>query len=83
MDVNYTYDGKFEGNVLTVGQTGCSKTTFIQNIAKNILFGDIKEIFWMSKIPLSTRREKCILESFSKNINFKYPQPVDEFDTNR
>ena len=83
MDVNYTYDGKCEGNVLTVGQTGCSKTTFIQNIAKNNLFGELKEIFWMSKIPLSTRREKRILEGFSKNINFKYRQPVDEFNTNR
>ena len=32
MDVNYCYDGKFEGNILIVGQTGCGKTTFIKNI---------------------------------------------------
>ena len=30
----YSYDGKFEGNILIVGQTGCGRTTFIQNIAK-------------------------------------------------
>ena len=30
----YSYDGKFEGYILIVGQTGCGKTIFIQNIAK-------------------------------------------------
>ena len=54
----YSYDEKFEGNVLIVDQTGCGKTTFIQNIAKNNLFGELKEIFWISKIPLSMEREK-------------------------
>ena len=54
----YSYDEKFEGNVLIVGQTGCGKTTFIQNIAKNNLFSELKEIFWISKIPLSMEREK-------------------------
>ena len=37
--VDYTYDVKFEGNILVVGQTGCGKTTFIQKLAKNNLFG--------------------------------------------
>ena len=27
--VEYTYDGKCEGNILVFGQTGCGKTTFI------------------------------------------------------
>ena len=39
-EVNYTYDKKFEGKVLIVGRTGCSKTTFVQNLGKNNLFGD-------------------------------------------
>ena len=50
--IEYTYDGKFGGNVLIVGQTGCGKTTFAQNLAKNDLFGELKEIFWISKISL-------------------------------
>lgn len=41
----YTYAGTFEGNILVVGQTGCGKTTFIQILAKNHMFGDLKEIF--------------------------------------
>ena len=50
-NVRYTYDGKFEGNILILGQTGCGKTTFIQNLAKNKLFVNIKDVQWISKIP--------------------------------
>ena len=39
-EVNYTYDGKFEGNVFIVGRTGCGKTTIVQNLGKNNLFGN-------------------------------------------
>ena len=58
MDVNYPYNGKFEGKVLIVGQTGCGKTTLLQKLAKNKTFGDLKGIIWISKIPLSNEREK-------------------------
>ena len=36
MDTNmsYFYDAKFERNILTVGQTGCRKTIFVQSLAK-------------------------------------------------
>ena len=51
--MNYTYDAKFEGNILVVGRTGCSKTTFAQNLRKNKMFGEIKEVTCLSKIPLS------------------------------
>ena len=27
-EVNYTYDAKFEGNILVAGRTGSGKTTF-------------------------------------------------------
>ena len=46
-------DAKFEGNILVVGRTGCSKTTFVQNLGKNKMFGEIKEVTCLSKIPLS------------------------------
>ena len=61
----YTYDGKFNGNILVVGRTGCGKTTFIQHLGKNELFGtDITDVFWVSKIILSSKREDAIRESF-------------------
>ena len=40
-EVYYTYDGKFDGNILIVERTGCGKTT-VQNLGKNELFGDFK-----------------------------------------
>ena len=80
MAVNYTYDGKFEGNILIIGQTGCGKTTLIQKLAKNQLFGKLNEIFWISKVPLSSEREKKILPCFQQRVDFKYPQTIDEFN---
>ena len=78
--VEYTYDAKFEGNILAVGQTGCGKTTFIQKLAKNNLFGEQQEIFWLSKISLLVEREKKYISLFSKELNFKYPQTADDFN---
>ena len=63
-ETKYSYDGKSEGNVLVVGRTGCGKTTFVQNLARNKLFGDIKEVFWISKIGLSNEREGNIRDCF-------------------
>ena len=51
---HYTYDGKFTGNILVVGRTGCGKTTFIQKLGRNKLFGnDLAEVSWVPKIILS------------------------------
>ena len=47
----YTYNGKLNGNILIVGRTGCGKTTFIQQLGKNKLFGaDITVLFGFQKL---------------------------------
>ena len=63
-EMNYCCDAKFEGNILVVGRTGCGKTTFVQNLGKNKMFGEIKEVTWLSKIPLSREREKNVRSCF-------------------
>ena len=63
-EINYCCDAKFEGNILVVGRTGCGKTAFVQNLGKNKMFGKIKEVTWLSKIPLSREREKNIRSCF-------------------
>ena len=80
-DIGYFYDAKFEGNILIVGQTGCGKTTFVQNLAKNKMFGRIKEAQWLSKISLSRDKEENISGRFDVQVDFKYPKTLEEFDT--
>ena len=59
-EIEHTYDGKFERNILVVGRTACGKTTFAQNLGKNNLFGDISEVYWVSKIALSDEQKKLL-----------------------
>ena len=79
---DYTYDGKFEDNILVVGRTGCGKTTIIQRLGKNKLFGnDLTEVFWVSKIILSKEREEHIRNSFEdQEVRFSYPHDLDDFN---
>ena len=80
-EINYTYDGKFEGNILIVGRTGCGKTTFVRNLGKNKLFGNVKEIYWLSKIELSNNRKDNIRNCFTDQIvTFDYPNNLEKFD---
>ena len=55
-ETTYMYNGKFKGNILIVGRTRCGKTVFVQNVVKNRLFADIKEVYEISKIELSKDR---------------------------
>ena len=80
-EIKYMYDGKLEGNILDVGRTGCGKNTFVQNLGKNKMFGDVKEVYWMSNIELSKAREENIRDCFVNQIvKFDYPNNVEEFD---
>ena len=80
-EINYTNDEKFEGNILIVGRTGCGKTTFVQNLRKNKLFGDVKEVYWISKIELSKDRQDNIRDCFTDQfVKFDYPNKVEEFE---
>ena len=75
---NYVYDGKFSGNILIVGRNECRKTTFVQKLALNNFFGDLKKVKWLSGILLSKRREAEIESNFSCEVKFSYPIDDDE-----
>ena len=79
--MNCTYDGKFEGNILVFGRTGSGKTAFVQNLAKNNMFGKLKEIICSSKILLSKEREDQMRNCFvDEHADFKYVETIDEFE---
>ena len=81
MDIsNYFYDGKLDGNILVLGQTACGKTTFVQNLGKNKLFGKIKDVSWLTKIVLLREREQNIRSCFDVPVELFYLQNVSEFD---
>ena len=67
---------------MVVGRTECGKTTFIQNLGRNKMFGrDIHTVFWVSKIRLSREREDNIRESFAEQtVQFTYPNNLDDFN---
>ena len=48
----FTYNSKFEGNILVVGKTDCGKTTFIQNLAVNNFFEKLEKAEWVSQTRL-------------------------------
>lgn len=45
------------------------------------MFGEIKEMTWLSRIPLLREMKKHIGDCFlNKHIDFKYPGSVEDFD---
>ena len=68
--------------MLIVGRTGCGKTTFIQKLGQNRMFGDeIVEDFWVSKIFLTPERENTIRDCFmDQHVQFAYPNNIDDFN---
>ena len=56
------------------------KTTFVQNLAKNKMFGKIKELTWLIKTTLSKNKEENIRTCFDFQVIFCYPQNISEFD---
>ena len=77
-----TYDGTYSGNILVVGQTRCGKTSFVQSLCRNKIFGSVDSVDWISKVELLENREHQIRQSFSyASVEFHYPNDVAEFDT--
>ena len=77
---NYTYSGKFSGNVLIVGRTECGKTTFMQKLALHNFFGKLKKAEWISGITLTKKREAEIQTNFSCKVESCYVADKDKFD---
>ena len=65
-----------------IGRTVCGTTTFIQTWGRNKLFGsEISDVFWVSKIVLSGKREDSIKESLiDQEVHFSYPHDLDDFN---
>lgn len=76
----YVCDEKFERNVLIVLHSICGKTIFLQKLAVNNLFCELKEVKWMPKTELKSRREAKIEFYFNPEVNFYYLSNTSEFE---
>ena len=76
----YVYDEKFERNLLIALHSFCGKTIFLQKLAVNNLFGELKEVKWMPKTELKSRREAKIEFCFNTEVNFYYLSNTSEFE---
>ena len=51
--MNYNYDAKFEGKIFVLRRIGYEKTTFVQNLGKNKMSGNLKEEICKEKSKLN------------------------------
>ena len=58
------------------------KQLLSKNLQKiNFLAAQIKHVFWVSKIVLSSEREEIIRESFvDQELQFCYPHDIEDFN---
>ena len=74
------YDGQFYGNILVVGRTGCGKTTFLEKLGLNNLFGDIIKTEWISGIDIDKERDAKIQSYFSNETEVHVAKERNELD---
>ena len=78
--MTYVYDGKFSGNILIVGRTGCGKTALVQKLSINKFFGELNKPEWVSFIKLEKQREPEIQSCFECELDFYYPRNKEQFE---
>ena len=82
MSQNFQYEATFTNNILVLGQSGCGKTSFVQSLGKNKIFGsNLLSVDWVSKINLIKNGEEEIRQCFTyTNVDFHYPNDVEELN---
>ena len=61
-------------------RTECGKTTFLQKLALNNFFGELRKAEWVSGISITKEREAEIETNFSCKIEIYYPDNKDELN---
>ena len=65
-----SYDRTLSGNILVLGSSGSGKTSLVQEIASNSMFGKLEGVYWVSGINLSKKREGEIECCFEAKVDF-------------
>ena len=73
-----SYDGNILGNILVLGSSASDKTTLVQEMASNSMFGKLERAHGVSAAELLKSREAEIDSCFKPKVEFYNPQ--DEYD---
>ena len=76
--MSYTYNGRFEGNILVVGRAECGKIGFVQKLAVNNFFGELVKAEWVSYIKLDKQREAELQSCFDTQLDFYYTRNKEQ-----
>ena len=76
-----TYDEQCRGNILVVGRTGCGKTTFLEKLGLNNIFGNIIKTEWISGIDIDKKRETKIQSYFNNETEVHVAKEPDKLDS--
>ena len=74
------YDGNISGNVLVLGSTGSGKTSLVQRLGWNGMFGELRKVNWIPKVEFSKCWESEIESCFSTEVEFYNPQEGYELE---
>ena len=69
-----SYSGKLSGNILVLGSFASGKTTLVQEMASNSMFGKLERAHWISAVELLKKREAEIDSCFEPKVEFYYPE---------
>ena len=75
---NSTYNGRFRGNILVVGNTACGKTYFLQKLGLNKFFGKLVKTKWVTGIEIDEQREAEIQSCFCNKVEFHLATEPDD-----
>lgn len=74
------YDGKISGNVLVLGSTDSGKTTLVQKMTSNSIFGELRGVHWISKLHLSKQKEAEIDSCFTPKVEFYSSEDEEDLE---
>ena len=67
---NYIYDHKFSGNILALGKTKCGKTPFVQKLALNNFFDELRKQNGFLALVLQKKEKLKLKQTFHVKLNF-------------
>ena len=69
-----SYNGKLSENILVLGSLASGKTTLVQEMSSNSMFGKLERAHWISAVELLKKIEAEIDSCFEPKVEFYYPE---------